>query len=164
MSFRAFLTFVFVANDLALDGYNFRLKIEAKQKDFETTVRLMEILDSNNNPIPGPFPLEMEWTNHPRESTVKLKAGIPESVSVVNMQRVGLAKHILQYTGATFLGPLDFEIGEKVYFHLRIEHRKNKPIERWIRFERKALESFESLPAVRPNVTLPQAIPLDSKR
>jgi len=114
---------------------SFRLGITAKQKDFETAVRLLEILDEKCVPIlPGRFPIELEWTHHPTQGKVELKAGIKESVSVAMMKRISLGDYDLCYTGARHGDRLNLKVGDKAYYHVRIEHRK--PTERWFCFEK----------------------------
>lgn len=144
-----------VENDLTQDAIgndtNFRLGLTAEQKDFETVVRLLEILDRNCRPIlPGRFPIELEWSHHPQQVKVELKAGIKEHISVAMMKRVSLGSYDLFYTGARHGGALDLKVGDKAYFHVRIEHRMNKPIKRWFCFEKLDHHIFECKPSAPP--------------
>lgn len=152
-----------VGEDLVIDGENFRLELESKQKDFDTTVTLIEILDEKKSRVlPGRFPLELEWSHHPGESKVYLKAGIRGSVSVAMMHPRSLGDYMLQFTGAQHLGTLTLKAGDKVYFHLHIEHRRHKPIERWFCFEKVDNCTF-SADLIDP-ATLTQQASLSSSR
>jgi len=147
-----------IANDLVVDplgdNFNFRLKLKSKQKDFDTTVTLIDVLNfQGESVLPGRFPIELEWTHHPSESRIHLKAGISESVSLAMMRRISLGDYELEYTGARHLGNLGLKVGDKVYFHLHVEHRRHKPIERWFSFEKVDNCKFNSEPSNPISVT-----------
>ena len=147
-----------VANDLVADPlgdtFNFRLGLKSKQKDFDTTVTLIDVLDSKGESVlPGRFPIELEWSHHPGESRIHLKAEISQSASLALMRRVSLGDYELLYTGARHLGNLGLKVGDKVYFHLHIEHRKHKPIERWFSFEKVDNCTFNAEPSNPIGVT-----------
>lgn len=64
-----------IANDLVADPlgdtFNFRLGLKSKQKDFDTTVTLIDVLDPKGESVlPGRFPIELEWSHHPGESRI----------------------------------------------------------------------------------------------
>ena len=140
-----------IDNDLTADAlgdnFNFRLRLKAKQSDYNTTVALIDVIDGKGESVlPGRFPVELEWSHHPGESKIHLKADRYESVSVAMMQRVTLGDYALQYTGARHLGDLGLKVGDKVYFHLQIERQKSKPIERWFMFEKVDSSEFRFEP------------------
>ncbi len=130
-----------IDNDLVADtigdNSNFRLRLKAKQSDYDTTVTLIDVTNAKGESVlPGRFPIELEWSHHPGESKIHLKADKYESVSVAMMQRVTLGDYALKYTGARHSGDLGLKVGDKAYFHLQIEHRKDKPIELCFIFEK----------------------------
>lgn len=140
-----------VADEVMPSHFFFRLGLMSKSEDFNTTVRLIEVLDTDQNRLlPGRFPIELEWSNHPEQTGIHLNADVAESVSLAAMQPRTLGDYELIYTGARHRGGIKLAIGEKAYFHLRIEHRKRKPIERWFCFEKTSNSSFSFEPCAKP--------------
>ena len=130
------------------DDFWFRLKLKSEQKDFDTIVTLIDVLNSQlESVLPGRFPIELEWSHHPGESRIHLKAGIFQSVAI---GRVSLSDYALRYTGARHSGDLGLNVGDKVYFHLHIEHRKHTPIVRWFSFEKVSSISYDSRLLTQP--------------
>lgn len=154
-----------IAEELVDDRDVFRLILLCNQKDFETTVSVMEVFNvDGTRRLPGRFPLELDWTHHSGESRVHLVKGVPTSVSVaqINRSSSGLVG-MLFCTGAKHGCPIEMQKGQSVYFHLRIEHAKQEPIERWFRFERTDEAEFKAFPNLLPPFT-PQANLLMSRR
>jgi hypothetical protein len=157
-----------IDNELVADtlgnNSNFRLRLKAKQSYYDTTVSLIDVINAKGESVlPGRFPIDLEWSHHPGESKIHLKADKYESVSIAMMQRVTLGDYALKYTGARHLGDLGLKVGDKVYFHLQIEHRKRKPIERWFWFEKTDSSTFTYEPSSPLTVT-PQANLATSRR
>ncbi len=149
-----------IADEVVENQIFFRLEIESREKDFDTTVRLIKVLDTNyKHLLPGRFPIELEWSNHPGETSIHLSADVKESVSLALMRRRTLGDFELIYTGVRHKGEIKLAVGERAYFHLRIDHRKRKPIERWFWFEKKSNSSFSFESCAKP-----EAIPATSKR
>lgn len=148
-----------VATKLEEDRDIFRLFLVSKQKDFETTVRLMEVFNADGTRyLPGRFPIPLDWTHHSGESLIHLTEGVPESVSVARINRSPTGRvGMLFYTGATHLDAIQIATGESSYFCLRIDRATRKPIERWFRFERIDDTEIMAFPVTLPPFK-PQAI------
>lgn len=144
-----------IADEVLQDQFFFRLVLTSRAQDFDTTVRLMEVLDANlNRMLPARFPIELEWSNHPDEISVHLTADVSESVSVALMRRKTIGDYELIYTAVHHKGTINLAVGERAYFHIRIEHRKGKPIERWFWFEKTSNSSFSFESCVDPRSEL----------
>jgi hypothetical protein len=147
-----------VGKELAYDGVRYRLALMSKEKDLDTKVRLMGIVDANNDPLvpPARFPLELEWSHHPEKSAIHLTAGIADSVSVANIHVTKSGLVSLVFTGAQHQGHIALESNQGAYFHLLIEYPKRKLIERWFRFE----EVGDDPPAFNVTADRPTLMPL----
>lgn len=117
---------------LIRDGKRYRLFLESNRKDLDTKVRLMEILDASCKPlVPGRFPLELEWTHHPGQSSIHLTADVRESVSVVAIDYDDAGRPSLLLTGAQHSAAIALGTFKEAYLQVLIEYPKHRPIERW---------------------------------
>ena len=141
-----------VADELDEDHDVFRLRLLSEQKDFETTVRLMEVFNADGSRrLPGRFPISLDWTHHSGESKIHLTKGVSESVSVARINRSETGQvGMLFYTGATHSDAIQIGIGGSAYFYLRIDRATRKPIERWFRFEQTAHAEIKAFPNALP--------------
>ena len=140
-----------VAKNLEYDQGFFRLRLLSVQKDLDTTVRLLAILDQNGQAhLLSRFPLELEWTHHPNESRVHLTAGFEESVSVANFDSYGVGVAQIRFTGSSHKGLLKIDTGRSVHFYLSVEYAKRKPVNRCFEFHHVGNGTINTSLAVTP--------------
>src|SRR6266404_309569 len=148
-----------VSKSLKDDQDFFRMYMVSEKKDFETTVWLMGVYNADGKSLlPGRFPLELEGTHKPGESSISLRKGIPASVVVAEIRRSNTGQvSVLFGRGAKHHCAIIFSRGKSVYFHLNVDYSPLAPIERWFRFERIDEAEFKAYSVDTPPFT-PQAI------
>jgi hypothetical protein len=122
-----------VGDTLNWDNVRYRLTLTCKEKPYDTSVRLLEIVDATGRHIvpPGRMNLDLEWTHHGGRGDVHIKANETETVSVATIREEG-GKTLLRFTGATHAENI-LVTDKRAYFHLQVAHHP-KPIERWFCF------------------------------
>ena len=129
---RSGVPILIVADHLEWDGLRFRLKLEARDKPVDTSVRLLEIVDITGRRIfePSRLNVDLDWTHHSGQGAVHIKANESESVSVATIGQY-INNVVLRFTGATYSD--EFIVINKAFFHLRIANG-SRPIDRWFCF------------------------------
>ena len=149
---RSGVPILIVGDHLEWDGIRFRLRLEARDKPVDTSVRLLEIVDTTGRHIfePSRLNLDLEWTHHSDQSAVHIKANERESVSVATVHDNGRYVELI-FTGATYKDKLP--VINKAFFHLRVANGSN-PIDRWFCFTPN--EKFFDVTNEPPPVLVPQ--------
>lgn len=124
-----------VGDDLEWDGLRYRLSLHSKDRPYDTSVRLLEIIDATGRSVvpTGRLNLDMDWTHHSGSGDVHIKKNETETVAIATILEEGRPIPLLRFTGATH--GEDIHVIDRVYFHLRVAY-DSKPIDRWFCFKR----------------------------
>jgi hypothetical protein len=142
-----------VDDHLEWDGLRYRLRLSAKDKPVDTSVRLIDIVDITGRRIfePSRLNIDLDWTHHSGQGAVHIEANETESVSVATIRKDG-RNTLLRFTGATYSD--DFLVINKAFFHLRIA--KPKPQDLWFCFTPDG-DSFNTTQEAPPPQSLSQS-------